>query len=534
MKKTINLLVTILTVFCLLLPCVFVKSAPQKVNAQPSLKPIDIYLIAGQSNAAGYSAKGGLNETFENIGYAGEIDRSIDGSVRQSLIANYSDYVWGVTTGLGRTSNHIGPEYGMSKELNGVYSGDTKAFIIKTATGSTPLRNVDRPNGSYDPWGGNWYPRSLWEAGYNPNVQTLTPRTGVLYQRFIDNFETVYNNLVAHGYQPVVRGMAWMQGEDDLGFHDEYKGILKAFISDIRSDITKITGDQKDMQMPFVIGKIATTFASYNNPKVPAFNAMQEEVAQEMNKVATIETSDLIINDASGVRGTDAYHFSGQDCLKLGRRFAQKLLQMSDDKVVNATAKNAQVSYEKKADGSIELKIKAHSGYQITKVEVNGVDVTANLVDGKYLITNPEQITNVVVETKDTSICEITYGEIENGAFLYWYQNTEKRIGETLEVKVRAYEGYVVEAVYCNGEEMKYNADKGVYQVVITENSVISASIKLKVENPLDSSLNGEDSTSISNSSCKSIIITENLSICLIMGIALIVIMFMRKRKTAK
>ena len=92
MKKTINLLATILTVFCLLFPCVFVKSAPQKVNAEPSLKPIDIYLIAGQSNAAGYSAKGGLNETFENIGYAGEIDRSIDGSVKQSLIANYSDY----------------------------------------------------------------------------------------------------------------------------------------------------------------------------------------------------------------------------------------------------------------------------------------------------------------------------------------------------------------------------------------------------------------------------------------------------------
>lgn len=534
MRKFIRLTAIILAVCIFSLPYVFFANSSQKVVAGSSVKTIDIYLIAGQSNAAGYSAKGDLNEKFENVGYAGEIDRSIDGSVKQSLISNFSDYVWGVTSGLGRTSNHIGPEYGMSKELNGVYTGETKAFIIKTATGSTPLRNVDRPNGSYDPWGGNWYPRSLWDVGYSPNVETLTPRTGVLYQRFVDNFKTVYYNLIDNGYQPVVRGMAWMQGEDDLGYHDEYKNILMAFISDIRADITKITGDQKDMQMPFVIGKIATTFATYNNPKVPAFNAIQEEVAEEMDKVATVETSDLIINDALGVKGTDQYHFSGQDSLKLGRRFAQKLLQMSDDKVVVATAKNAQVSYDKKPNGDIELSVRAHSGYVITKVEINGVDVTKDLLNGKYLIVNPEQITNVIVQTKDASICEITYAEVVNGSFLYWYQNTEKKAGETLDVKVRADQGYIVEAVYCNGEEMKYNADKGVYQIVVDKDSVITVSIKPYVENSIDSSSENKDSTSIDNNSCKSTIITESLAICLIIGITLFVMMFLRKRKMIK
>ena len=533
MRRISRLLVVIITVFACFLPYTFFENNTQKVVAA-SKKTIDIYLIAGQSNAAGYSAKGSLSEKFGNVGYAGEIDRSIDGSVRQSLISNYNDYVWEVTSGLGRTSNHIGPEYGMAKELNGIYSGETKAFIIKTATGSTPLRNVDRPNGSYDPWGGNWYPRSLWDAGYTPNVETLTPRTGVLYQRFVDNFKTVYTNLVNNGYQPVVRGMAWMQGEDDLGYHDEYKDILKAFISDIRADITKITGDQKDMQMPFVIGKIATSFAMSNNPKVPAFNAMQEQVASEMNKVATIETSDLIINDAYGVKGTDAYHFSGQDSLKLGRRFAQKLLEMSDDTVVNVTAKNAKVTYNKKADGSIELNVKANSGYKLTKVEVNGVDVTDDLVEGKYLIVNPEQITNVVVETKDLSVCEITYAEVEYGSFLYWYENTEKKVGETLDVKVRADEGYYVEGVYCNGVEMKYNADRGVYQIVVSEDSVITASIKPYESNSSESSSSEKTSTSSKKSSCKSAIITESLAICFIVSITLFVIMILRKRKTAR
>ena len=529
MKKIFVLFVTILTVLAYFSPCLLNENQTNKVSAEPSLKPIDIYLIGGQSNAAGYSAKGGLSETFENIGYAGEIDRSVDGSVKQSLISNFNDYVWGVTSGLGRTSNHIGPEYGMAKELNGVYTGQTKAFIIKTATGSTPLRNIDRPNGSYDPWGGNWYPRSQWEEGYIPNVQTLTPRTGVLYQRFIDNFKTVYNNLVSQGYQPIVRGMAWMQGEDDLGYHNEYKVLLKAFISDIRADITKITGDQKDMQMPFVIGKIATTFGSYNNSKVPAFNAVQQEVANEMEKVETIETSDLIINDATGVKGTDAYHFSGADSLKLGRRFAQKILEMGDKKSVSFTGNNANCSYIEKADGSIELNIKPNSGYVVTKVEINGVDVTVEVANGKYLIANPEQITKVVVETRDLSVCEITYENFENGSFLYWYEHTEKKVGETLQVKVRVNEGYVIDGVYCNGEAMRYNKDKGVYEIVVKENSVITVSVKPQVDDSVDSSSSDKNSDA-NNSSCKSNIFTPNMLIYF--SIIAFLIMILQKRKT--
>ena len=44
------------------------------VNAD-GIRYFDIYIIAGQSNAAGYSSKGGsLGGVFENISYAGEIN----------------------------------------------------------------------------------------------------------------------------------------------------------------------------------------------------------------------------------------------------------------------------------------------------------------------------------------------------------------------------------------------------------------------------------------------------------------------------
>ena len=331
---------SILVVCIMLIACLnfnFVASADN------SSKIIDMYLIGGQSNAAGYSAKGTLNETFSNIGYAGEVDRSADGSVKQSLVANYNDYKWAVTAGLGRTQNHIGPEYGMAKELNSLYAGENKAFIFKTATGSTSLRDI-----TANQWGGNWYPRSLWQDGYTPNVNTFEPRTGVIYKRFIDNFKTVYNNLVAKGYTPVVRGMVWMQGEEDLGYESEYKTLLKTFITDIRSDLTTFTGDDLT-EMPFVIGKIATTFAQYNNPSVPAFNTAQQEVANEMVNVKTVETSDLVIVDSDGAtKGTDKYHFSGNDALVLGRRFAKKLLEMSKQNLVSFKGNNVHFSYIEK------------------------------------------------------------------------------------------------------------------------------------------------------------------------------------------
>ena len=100
---------------------------------------------------------------------------------------------------------------------------------------------------------------------------------------------------------------------------------------------------------------------------------------------------------------------------------------------------------------------------------------------------------------------------------------------------MRADEGYFVEGVYCNGEKMQYNADKGVYQIVVSEDSVITANVKPIVEDSSDSSepaTSEKDSNSTGKSSCKSAIITESLAICFIVGITLFVITILRRRKT--
>lgn len=284
---------------------------------------IDIYLIAGQSNAAGSSTKGNLKGVFKNVWFTGEVDRNRrTGSASLAYVSDKGvRFSKTVKAGLGVSTNHIGPEYGMAEVLNDYYS-DNPVLIFKSAAGGTALQNTT--TGLSDTFG-NWYPRSLWNG---KEVDPENSPMGVQYYNFVKNFKAVYEKLVADGYTPKVRGMVWMQGEDDLGAHGTYKRLIKTFITDMREDIASITGDEEALEMPFIIGKIATTFAQYNNPNVPAFNKMQDEVAASMTNVYTIETSDLIIVDKDGkVLGTDQWHFSTKDAETLGIRFAEKLLE---------------------------------------------------------------------------------------------------------------------------------------------------------------------------------------------------------------
>ena len=291
-------------------------------------KTIDLYLIGGQSNAAGCSLVGNLNQTFQNVGYAGGVDYYFATNTFRTENLSFESFNWSVTAGLGSDERYIGPEYGMAKVLTPYYSKEKPAFIFKDAGGATAL--LDYPTDE-NPCG-NWYPRSFWKDGYTPCADRKT-LTGVQYYRFVTDFERVYSQLKQNGYAPIIKGMAWMQGEADLGKHNEYEAAIKALISDLREDLVKITGDKSLIEMPIVIGEIATTFAEWNNPLVPPFIEMQRKVARDMKNVATIETADLILMDENNQPvGTDKYHFNSTDAETLGIRFAKKLIEICEIK----------------------------------------------------------------------------------------------------------------------------------------------------------------------------------------------------------
>lgn len=292
-------------------------SLPTQIE-QDKGKPIDLYLIGGQSNAVGSTEhRGQLPGVYKNVGYAGCCEMMRTGVPSGQY--NLQKFYWEVKAGYGGAATKVGPEYGMAQILDGYYTGETKAFIFKSAAGATNLMNVEFS-------AGNWYPRSLWDEGYDPGK---TPDSmGFQYYWFVENFRLVYNKLVEDGYHPVVKGMAWMQGENDLLYYRAYEKLIKTFINDLRSDLAEITDDESLLQMPFVMGEICTSFDGYNNPYAPKFNAMLAEVAASMENVYVINTSDFVMVDEYGnVVGSDRYHFNWSDMEQLGIRFGNQLVE---------------------------------------------------------------------------------------------------------------------------------------------------------------------------------------------------------------
>ena len=468
--------------------------------------PIDMYLIGGQSNAAGYSRIGAnTTETFENVAYSGitEVNfRNGSGEAISTAALEYSNIKWQVTGGLGTDSAKIGPEYGMAKVLNQYYTGDKKAFIFKTAAGGTSLLDKTRELSERM---GNWYPRSLWEEGYTPNIRQNivgNDATGILYEFFVENFRKVYNGLVANGYAPQVKGMVWMQGETDLyGDYEQYGDTLKTFISDIREDIFKITNDEKAKAMPFVIGKIAPSFAAWNNGNVPKIHAQQERVAKEMSGVATISTDDLIIVREDGtINGTDKYHFNFQDATTLGSRFGEKVWELADLKYVAATAVNGKLTYkyDENDDTKIIFYLTPDEHYKLKRITVNGKDETANVSENSLTVISDKKQTIAEAKFEQKEKYSVSYemdeknvGIVNGSVFVYE--------GETAKFTFGARKGYKITKVTVNGAEIA-SEKEGEYFYGKAEN--VSGNLSVAVETEKIASDNG-DTANEKNKGCK-------------------------------
>lgn len=455
MKKRFTYPVAALAAVCLIAAAVAFVPGPHTAAAAES-RYIDLYLIAGQSNAAGYSSVSGVTrQTFSNVMYAGEVNRPVGASGgSNSYLADFAD---SVTTGLGRSGNYIGPEYGMAEVLDPLYTGDHKTLIFKSAAGGTSLQNT---NSGESATYGNWLPPSE-RNNYPENAAT-----GVQYDVFMENFTAVYDTLLSRGYAPRVRGMAWMQGEADRGAPAVYKTLIQTFIADIRADLSDVTGTELS-QMPFVMGEISDTFGAYGNVNTNrAFNDMLHEVAALVPGTAVIESGRYVINDASGVVGTDQYHWRGSDMEEIGTLFAEEILRLASDAVrVNpddtpsgtAVFANGSVAYAFDA-GTLSLTPEAAAGYSLTSLTVNGTPVTET--DGRYTVAADGGVVEIVAVFSPLPVYKISYEFDESmGSVVAGYRPSSCAQGLTFTIRVWHGQGYEVADLTCNGAEMTLSAE---------------------------------------------------------------------------
>ncbi len=472
--------------------CVF--SAPAK--ADEALKTVDVYLLMGQSNAAGHTKVSSgdaslTSATFNNVLVGGICQPRLDGTYDNFKCLEYSSLKT-AKKGLGRDSGCIGPEYGMAKVLskatvtvNGtsvpLYDENNKAVIFKYAAGGTDLLNTIAND--TDKTYGNWYPRSLQDKNAKDYVAN---KTGGLYNGAVNAFRTFTNNLKNAGYKVSVRGIAWMQGEDDRDKSEEYRSVIQTFVSDLREDITEITGEDVS-GVTFAMGEISETFRTSNQRSAnQKFIKMQNEVVSALMPAVMVETGDMPINlpkselsqygytEAQATEntgygdytvGSDRWHWNAKDMVKLGERFGAAFLSSYGNLYVKTrTSAGGSIVTDKtfvSAGDNVTCTITALDGYKLSGFTVNGEDKLPEVADGKYTAENVTE--TLLIEATFAPKAAFTI-KVEGGK--YQINKTSKTVyeGDTAYIVPSVPEGKKIKSVTFNGQPMTYNESTSRYE----------------------------------------------------------------------
>lgn len=357
MKKSLKIIAIIITfifVFCGAVAC-----APSPEDKKDVQKTMDIYLIAGQSNAVGYSKivndAGLMNpfieelsekdkrvtEGFTNVLYAGD-------SQSGSGITYHNKKEWQpLTLGMGKDSNRIGVEIGMALALSDSYTETNAMGIIKLGHGGTNLLDVLQGENFPE---GNWAPPSYLET-----VENAGEKSGGLYREFVDFVAEQYQAAKDLGYIPNVKGFFWMQGEADVWLnsdfdetvnkykgigvvkvHNTYRDVFKMFMEDLRKDLSeRLSSDLSEM--PVFIGELSRSFAGAGNASangtLSQFIKMQNKLPNVIPNAYIIKSSFYDMNVKDGqtgenvVVGSDMYHWNCHDITAIGQLIGESIKQ---------------------------------------------------------------------------------------------------------------------------------------------------------------------------------------------------------------
>ncbi len=322
-KKLLLVMLSLILVFSCL--SIVAGADDSDIQTAETDKKINVWLIAGQSNAVGYgkienypdgySDKGIIDAGIQNVlyygkGYGNDITNFVPVTFGLGQNATYSGAEIGIATALGESGEqHVIIKYG---------SGDTQLSAAKV----TAENNVS-----------TWTPPSYIEA--NPSIAFEGDKIGDLYDGFISTVEEAVTKLKAEGYTPVIQGLWWMQGERDSNLGEMtkelYSKLLKTLISDVRRDVGTIVGEDLS-DMPVVFGRVYRNpdYAPLSAAGLAAVQAAQDAVAYDktLKNVAMLDTRyDLIdpaSSEAKNLVQQDGWHYDSLTQQMIGEAFVKK------------------------------------------------------------------------------------------------------------------------------------------------------------------------------------------------------------------
>ena len=244
---------------------------------------IKVFILAGQSNMAGWAPTAGLPLNLAQI--QNDVIIWDDGNVTASKVKQWLN----LGPDFGGDTGYFGPELNFGRTMaDSLFGAGVKVALIKYSAGGTDLYNEWRPPGS----GGI---------------------TGNRYKNLLNIIKMALDSLPGQ-YTPEIAGILWMQGESDgtnAYWANAYQTNLTNLIADLRNDENK-------PDLPFVAGMI------HLSPDWIFGDVVRHAETVVAHKDATVgifETQDLSLGD-------DSAHYQTAAMVEVGKRSARIMLQL--------------------------------------------------------------------------------------------------------------------------------------------------------------------------------------------------------------
>lgn len=280
---------------------------------------VDVYLLAGQSNMQGAGKVAELPAAWQT---------TIQGVYFWNGVG--FDFLDPVVTKVSGRVGLFGPELGFARSMR-MLEPEQEIYLVKFYRSGQPLHHG---------WDGNQWAGGEPAAGrrnFYPGVADDDETIGTHYRDMLAMARAAFEHLRSEGYEPVLRGIVWMQGEADAKHEvsaDEYAESLARLKLRIEEDLASDP-------VPFVFGQVLA-----HEPALDRFVArlrLRERMAQadmhsgderSVEGVCMVPTEGMPLNN-------DTVHYNTEGMKLLGTAFGLAMVRTQHVMAGRAEASNS-------------------------------------------------------------------------------------------------------------------------------------------------------------------------------------------------
>jgi len=263
------------------------------------MKLVDVILLFGQSNMTGIAKCDLLEKRFPKD------FKTVCNGFDQFLIRYYSDGKMNqgfesVKLGQGADKTYFGPEIGIAKFLS-TQKLNRKVYIIKFSHGGSSIF-----------------------AHWNPPSNQIK-YVGCYYEKSKEFTLDALKEIQKLGYNPVIRAICWMQGEEDSLYNEAisaYERNLQFLISDFRNDYSLFSNKRPIFFIDAGISKAWEHQKEINLAKKNVFRL------SKYNRLLSTINLKLKYNEEPTIDNPDIAHFDSLSELKLGIEFGKEIYKI--------------------------------------------------------------------------------------------------------------------------------------------------------------------------------------------------------------